>query len=117
MPNRNKSSQNAVADVFTAIAHPVRREILDHLRADDATVTHLASQFDMSRPAVSQHLAILLEVGLVSREAQGRTNRYRLEPEKLEEVDVWMRHYRRFWNKKLDALDTFLKKMDTNDET
>lgn len=110
MPNRNKSSQQAGADVFTAIAHPVRREILDHLSKDDLTVTYLASKFDVSRPAISQHLAILLDVGLVSRQTQGRMNRYHLEPDKLEEVDAWMRHYRRFWTKKLDALDTFLSK-------
>lgn len=110
MPSRNKSSQQASSDVFTAIAHPVRRQILDYLLEDDATVSNLAAQFEVSRPAVSQHLAILLEVGLVTRETIGRNNHYHLEPDKLEEIDAWVRHYRRFWGNKLDALDTFLKR-------
>ncbi|GAB5490665.1 MAG: metalloregulator ArsR/SmtB family transcription factor [Phototrophicaceae bacterium] len=116
MPNHNKSSQHANADVFTAIAHPVRRQILDCLRKEDATVSSLASQFEVSRPAVSQHLAILLDVGLVTSEKQGRHNHYHLEPDKLEEIDAWVRHYRRFWGNKLDALDDFLKQKASDDE-
>lgn len=108
MPSTHKSSQQADADVFSAIAHPIRRQILDQLREDNVTVKALASHFAISRPAVSQHLAILLDVGLVSRHKDGRENYYRLQPDRLEEIDTWIRHYRRFWDNKLDALGDYL---------
>lgn len=103
-----KTSQLASNDVFTAIAHPVRREILDHLSEKDLTVTTIAASFDISRPAISQHLAILLEVGLVSMEKQGRQNVYHLEPDALQEVERWIRHYERFWTRKVAALRRYL---------
>lgn len=103
-----RTIQVADADVFTAIAHPVRRAILDRLAEDDHTVKALAERFDISRPAVSQHLRILLDVGLVVMREEGRLNYYHLQPEKLYEVQRWLRHYDRFWNDKLDALAAFL---------
>jgi DNA-binding transcriptional ArsR family regulator len=110
----SKSSQHANTDVFTAIAHPVRREILDQLSDSDLTVKHLAGTFEgklkISRPAISQHLAILLQVGLVSMHEAGRENFYHLEPERLQEVEAWVRHYERFWNNKLDKLGEYLKR-------
>ena len=105
-----KSAQHSNADIFTAIAHPVRRQILDHLSENDLTVKGLAAQFDISRPAISQHLAVLLDVGLVSMHEAGRENFYRLQPERLQEVEAWVRHYERFWNKKLDKLGEYLKR-------
>ena len=110
MPQSVKTSQGASADVFTAIAHPVRREILDQLSQREYSVRELASRFEISRPAISQHLAVLLEAGLVSHQPNGRENIYSLEGERLEEIAVWLRHYERFWNKRLDALGNFLKK-------
>jgi len=106
----SKSAQHATTDVFTAIAHPVRREILDQLSESDLTVKHLAGKFDISRPAISQHLAVLLEVGLVSMRDEGRENFYHLEPDRLKEVEAWVRHYERFWTKKLDNLGEYLKR-------
>jgi DNA-binding transcriptional ArsR family regulator len=112
-----KTVQHSNADVFTAIAHPVRRQILDHLIEGDRTVKGLAGQFaDISRPAISQHLAILLEVGLVSMRDEGRENYYHLQPERLEEVEAWVRHYERFWHKKLDRLGEYLQRK-ASDET
>lgn len=109
-----KSVQNADADVFTAIAHPARRQILDYLREDGSTVKALASRFEISRPAISQHLAILLETGLVSKHPEGRENHYQLQPEALAEIDAWLRHYRRFWESKLDSLGDYLDSMEDN---
>ncbi len=106
----SKTAQHSNADVFTAIAHPVRRQILDHLSESDLTVKRLAAQFDISRPAISQHLAVLLEVGLVSMHEIGRENYYHLQPERLQEVEAWVRHYERFWNKKLDKLGEYLRR-------
>ena len=97
-------------DVFSAIAHPVRREILDKLSEDDLTVKRIAEQFSISRPAISQHLAILLEAGLVTRQQAGRENYYHLQPDALQEVDSWVRHYQRFWNRKMDTLGDYLQR-------
>ena len=96
-------------DVFTAIAHPKRRQILDCLTEGDATVKRLAAQFEVSRPAVSQHLAILLDAGLVTRRQEGRENYYHLEARRLQEIEAWLQQYRRFWTGKLDALGAYLE--------
>lgn len=111
MPSHSKTSQHANADVFTAIAHPVRRQILDQLRDEDTTVTHLATNFDISRPAISQHMAILLQSGLVNKRQEGRENFYQLQPERLQEVEIWVRHYQRFWKRKLGGLRNYLDTM------
>src|SRR5438874_2209473 len=94
----NKMVQHADADVFTAIAHPVRRRILDLLVHGEQPVKRLAEAFTLTRPAISQHLRILLDTGLVAEHRVGRENRYRLQPDRLLEVDRWLRHYERFWS-------------------
>lgn len=96
-------------DVFTAIAHPVRRQLLDLLADGERPVKALAEPFHMTRPAISQHLRILLDVGLVSEHRVGRENHYRLEPDRLAEVQLWLRRYERFWTRKLDALSDYLE--------
>ncbi len=117
MTSSNKLPQQPSTDVFAAIAHPVRREILDRLSEDDLTVKRLSEQFAISRPAVSQHLAILLEAGLVTRQTEGRQNYYHLQPDALQEVDKWVRHYQRFWDRKLDKLGNYLqRKHGTNSD-
>lgn len=110
MPSKTKTSQQATADVFTAIAHPVRRRILDRLMNGDLTVTHLAEPLEgeMTRSAVSQHLAILLQSGLVEMQRKGRENYYHLRPENLNEVARWIEQYEQFWVEKLDALEAYL---------
>lgn len=118
MPSARKTTQHAGADVFTAIAHPVRRQILDRLIQGEMTVNHLAQPFAVSRPAISQHLAILMESGLVSKEVRGREHYYRLRPENLNEVREWITHFERFWPEKLDALGDYLNRLaaDENEE-
>lgn len=95
-------------DVFQAIAHPARRRLLDELAEGEASVNTLASPFQMSRPAVSQHLRILREAKLVSERRLGRERLYRLEPEPLREVNEWLARYDRFWTDKLEALGEYL---------
>ncbi|HTT51682.1 MAG TPA: metalloregulator ArsR/SmtB family transcription factor [Streptosporangiaceae bacterium] len=85
------------ADVFDAIASPVRREILDLLRLGERPVHDLAASFSMSRPAVSQHLRVLREAGLVSEERVGRERRYALDARPLRAVLDWAVHYERLW--------------------
>ena len=104
-----KTAQHADADVFTAIAHPVRRQLLDMLSQKEQSVIELAAPFAMSRPAISQHLRILLDAGLVSGYRSGRENRYRLHAERLMEVERWLRTYERFWKNRLDALGSYLE--------
>jgi len=99
-------------DVFTAIAHPARRQILDALRDGAQPVHTLAAPFAMSRPAVSQHLKLLREAGLVSEVRQGRERRYALEPARLREVAGWLAHYEQFWAAKLRDLGAYLEEHD-----
>jgi DNA-binding transcriptional ArsR family regulator len=108
MQPRRKTTQHADSDVFAAIAHPVRRQLLDALSQSDRSVTQLAEPFQMSRPAISQHLRVLLEAGLVSERRAGRERRYALQAERLLEVQRWLHTYRRFWPTRLEALGRYL---------
>lgn len=94
--------------VFRALADPTRREMLELLRKRERTVQELAEPFDMSQPAVSQHLAVLRDSGLVSARRDGRTRVYKLEPRNLKAIDDWLEHYRCFWTEKLWALGEYL---------
>lgn len=98
-----------ITDVFRAIADPTRRGLLDGLLAGEASVGVLASAFDLSLPAVSQHLRVLREVGLVTEQRVGRERRYRIRPEPLREVVDWVARYERFWEDRLDALGRHLE--------
>jgi DNA-binding transcriptional ArsR family regulator len=81
-------------DVFRAVADPTRRAILDRLRSADLSVTDLAGPFDMTQPAISQHLRVLLDAGLVEAQAIGRQRLYRLNARPLREVFQWSALYR-----------------------
>ena len=100
--------RDARSDVFSAIAHPVRRQLLDLLVTGDQPVRSLAAHFATTRPAISQHLRILLDAGLVTERRAGRERHYRLQAERLQEVESWVRHYEGFWRQKLSALNTYL---------
>jgi DNA-binding transcriptional ArsR family regulator len=97
-------------EVFGAISHPARRRMLDMLADGDRPVNAIAENFAMSRPAVSQHLRILLDAGLVTEQRHGRERRYRLAPERLEPVRDWLAHYERFWDDHLQRLQQQLEK-------
>ena len=97
-------------DVFGAISHPARRRMLDLLLKADSSVNTIAGHFQMSRPAVSQHLRILLDAGLVTEQRHGRERRYRLVPERLSPVRDWIAHYERFWDDRLHRLQKQLSK-------
>jgi len=99
---------NAPANVYTAIAHPLRRRILDLLAERERPVSDIARHFGVSRPAVSQHLRILLDAGLVVRNRHGRERLYRLTPQPLEQVSDWLTHYERFWRHRLQRLGKYL---------
>ena len=93
---------------FAALAHPIRRQLLDLLTAGDRPVKALAEPFAVSRPAVSQHLRILLDAGLVAERRQGRERLYHLEPERLRDARDWLNTYERFWRSRLTVLGAYL---------
>ncbi len=99
----------ASADIFQAIADPTRRALLDQLRDGEQSVKQLAKPFEMSMPAISQHLHILCDAGLVTQRKVGRMRLYRLNPEPLKEVSDWVNPYEQFWQEKLDALGKYLE--------
>jgi len=95
-------------DVFHAIADPTRREIIDLLARRSLPVNDVAERFDISRPAVSKHIKILNECGLVVIQKKGRKRYCRADTRKLQEVMEWAQRYRKFWNERLDALEAVL---------
>jgi DNA-binding transcriptional ArsR family regulator len=97
-------------DVFQAISHPARRRMLDLLVADESSVNAIAGHFKMSRPAVSQHLRVLLDAGLVKEQRHGRERRFRLVPQRLSPVREWLAHYDQFWDDRLQRLQKLLSK-------
>ena len=99
----------ASADIFQVIADPTRRALLDQLRTGEQAVKQLAEPFAMSLPAISQHLQILCEAGLVQMRKSGRKRLYRLNPEPLKQVSDWISCYEQFWQNKLDALGNYLE--------
>lgn len=98
-----------ITDAFGAIAHPVRRSLVTALATGDKPVNELAAACTVSRPAVSQHLAVLRGVGLVSEQRHGRERHYHLHPERLDEVRKWMHTLDRFWASRLDRLGRHLE--------
>lgn len=93
-------------EVAAAIADPVRRGILVMLRDRPLTAGEIAAGFAISRPAVSRHLRVLRESGLVADEARGRQRLYALDPAPLAELDAWLGGFRQLWTNRLDALET-----------
>lgn len=97
-------------DVFKAIADPTRREIINLIAYERMNLNTVADKFDMSRPAVSKHIKILTQCGLLVIEQQGRERFCQANLGQLKEVTDWAEQYRQFWTQKLDALGDFLNK-------
>lgn len=110
---RSRSRSAGPSDVYHAIADPTRRRLVERLRAGERSVSELAAPFAVSRPAISQHLRVLREAGLVSERRVGRERRYRLHPGPLREVSEWVRQYEGFWTERLDALERELNTPET----
>jgi DNA-binding transcriptional ArsR family regulator len=102
-------NQRQLDRVFGALAHPIRRGILARLSTGEATVAQLAKPFKVSAPAITKHMRILEEAGLLSRNKLGREHHCRLEQERMEAAQSWIEEHRRFWNERLDALERYLK--------
>ena len=97
--------------VFGALADPTRRAILARLTAGDATVTELAAPFSVSQPAISRHLKVLEEAGLISRRRQATARLSHLEAEPLREATAWLARYQEFWDERYDRLDALLAEL------
>ncbi len=98
-----------VNDSFRALSHPIRREIVERLAIGPATVGEATRGFDVSKPAISKHLKVLEESGVVSRVVEGRTHRLSLEPQALGEAADWMDRQRVLWGRLFDVVDEYLK--------
>ena len=98
--------------VFQALADPSRRAIFESLTRGEAAVKELTARFDISQPAVSQHLAALKAAGLVSGRREGRRVYYRVEPRGMKPLVDWIAHHRVFWTEHLGRLERLLERMD-----
>ena len=98
--------------IFQALADPSRRAIFESLTLGEAAVKDLTARFDISQPAVSQHLSMLKDAGLVNSRRDGRLVYYRVEPQGLQPLMDWLMHYRSFWRERVDRLEQLLEKMD-----
>src|SRR5512136_1667934 len=103
-------------DVFQALADPTRRAILDLLAEQPLTLNGVAEHFDISRPAVSKHVKILSECGLVVMRKQGRERYCEAQLDKLNEVADWVEQYRKAWEQRFDRLDKYLNELQKREQ-
>jgi DNA-binding transcriptional ArsR family regulator len=101
-----------MASTFEVLAEPRRREILDLLRGGERPVGELVDELSLSQPAVSKHLKVLRDAGLVEVRQDAQRRWYRLRPAPLAEIDAWLEPYRDLWRGRLDALEAHLERMD-----
>lgn len=104
-------------DAFTALADPTRRRIIEALATGETSFGELADKFEMSRPAVSQHLKVLKNAGIVTSRADAQRRIYRLNGDSLDEVDAWLGRVRDFWSQRLDKLEELLGESQEGEST
>ena len=104
-----------MSTAFEVIAEPRRRQILELLRDGELPVNELVARMKLSQPLVSKHLRVLREAGFVTPRVHKQQRHYRLNGEPFEEVEAWISHFRRFWERTLDDLETHLKKKEDDD--
>ena len=102
-------TENELNTIFSALSDPTRRAMLSRLANEDMSVADLSQPFAMTKPAITKHIKVLENAGLLSRTIEGRVHRCRIKPEPLKAVSKWVSFYEQFWNKKLDALDHYLR--------
>jgi DNA-binding transcriptional ArsR family regulator len=101
---------------FAALADPTRRAIIARLASGECSVTELAAPFEMSMPAVSKHLRVLEQAGLITRGRDAQYRPCRLEPARLKEAADWAERYRTLWTKRLDRLEAYLQQMQAKEK-
>ncbi len=100
-------------DVFQAIADPVRRDIIKLLAEEVLTVNAVADKFDVSRPAISKHLRILNECGIVEINQKGRERYCQIQPKNLIPAFLWIEQYKSLWEDKIDSFEQYLNKLQS----
>jgi len=103
-------------DVFQALADPTRRAILDLLADQPLTLNGVAEHFEISRPAISKHIKILAECGLVVIRKQGREHYCEVQLDKLNEIAEWVEQYRKAWEQRFDRLDEYLNELQKEEQ-
>jgi DNA-binding transcriptional ArsR family regulator len=103
-------------DVFQAIADPTRREIIRMIATQTLNLNSVAEKFDISRPAISKHIKILTECGLITINQKGRERHCEANLRKLNEVSQWVEQYKQFWTQKLDALENYLEELQSENK-
>ena len=103
-----------LSTTFAALADPTRRAILARLAVGESSVNQLAEPFDISLPAISRHLKVLENAGLITRGRDAQWRPCKLNPDRLKTVDDWLDDYRRFWEESFDRLDVYLQKLKAN---
>jgi DNA-binding transcriptional ArsR family regulator len=101
---------------FAALADPTRRAILARLASGEASVTELGKPFEMSLPAISKHLKVLENAGLIARSRDAQWRPCRLAPGPLKDAAEWLEEYRRFWEESFDRLDDYLRKLQKQEK-
>lgn len=109
-------STDHLSATFAALADPTRRAILARLTSGEASVKELAAPFDMTPPTVTKHLKVLQRAGLITQGRQAQWRPCRLEASRLQEVADWVEPYRRFWEQRLDRLDTYLQTLQAQEK-
>jgi len=104
-------------DVFQAIADPTRRQIIGMVAQQPLNLNSIAEKFDVSRQAVSVHVKILTECGLIVIKQQGRERYCEAKLKKLSEVSNWVEQYKQYWKEQLDSLDKYLHRIQTNNKS
>jgi DNA-binding transcriptional ArsR family regulator len=110
VPAKTCAGAPPVSDAFGAIAHPLRRQIVVALAAGEMAVRDLAESLPVTRPAVSQHLRVMLKVGLVTQQRVGRENHYRLHPQRLDEIRHWLTSLDSSWAAAMKRLGEHLER-------
>jgi DNA-binding transcriptional ArsR family regulator len=110
-------AQQARRDVFQAIADPTRRQIINLIAQKPMTLNAIADNFEISRPAISQHIKLLTECGMVVVEKAGRERFCEAKLDGLREVSTWVDQYRQFWNDQFNSLDKYLIKTQLNNKS
>jgi DNA-binding transcriptional ArsR family regulator len=109
-------SPDRLSSTFAALADPTRRAILARLALGEVSVTELAEPFAMSLPAVSKHLKVLENAGLIARGREAQWRPCRLEAGPLKDAAAWLEEYRRFWEQSLDRLDDYLRALQKKEK-
>ncbi|MDO9413540.1 MAG: metalloregulator ArsR/SmtB family transcription factor [Pseudolabrys sp.] len=106
-----KSAAPIIDGIFRALSDPTRRHVLERLSIKPASVSDLAASYKMALPSFVEHMKVLESCGLVSSRKTGRVRTYQLAPEKLKLAEDWLGKQRKFWEQRLDQLDTYLLAM------